>query len=60
MPRLDICLLGKFQIKVADQQGIALHQPRLQSLLAYLLLHRDTPHSRRKIAFLFWPDVPER
>jgi DNA-binding SARP family transcriptional activator len=33
--------------------------PRLQSLLAYLLLNRETPPSRHRLAFLFWPDSPE-
>jgi DNA-binding SARP family transcriptional activator len=33
--------------------------PRLQSLLAYLLLHQDAPQSRRFVAFLFWPDSVE-
>ncbi|RCK72700.1 MAG: TPR repeat:Bacterial transcriptional activator domain:Tetratricopeptide TPR_4 [Anaerolineae bacterium] len=33
--------------------------PRLQSLLAYLLLHREAPQARRYLAFLFWPDSSE-
>ncbi len=32
---------------------------RLQSLLAYLVLHRDAPQSRQHLAFLFWPDSTE-
>src|SRR4051812_4389599 len=35
------------------------HQVRLQSLLAYLLLHRNSPHARQHLAFLFWPDANE-
>lgn len=34
-------------------------QPRLQSLLAYLLLHRFTPQARQHVAFTFWPDSSE-
>src|SRR5437667_11949496 len=30
--------------------------PRLQSLLAYLLLHRSTPQGRSHLAFALWPD----
>ncbi len=32
---------------------------RLQSLLAYLVLHRQTPQPRQQIAFLLWPDSSE-
>ncbi|HLL80946.1 MAG TPA: BTAD domain-containing putative transcriptional regulator [Ktedonobacteraceae bacterium] len=32
---------------------------RLQSLLAYLVLHRDVPQQRQRLAFLFWPDTTE-
>jgi len=31
----------------------------MQSLLAYLLLHRDEPVPRSRLALLFWPDAPE-
>ena len=31
----------------------------MQSLFAYLLLHRDTPVSRAQLAFRFWPDATE-
>src|SRR6266566_4411645 len=30
--------------------------PRLQSLLAYLALHRGVPQSRSRIAYTLWPD----
>jgi DNA-binding SARP family transcriptional activator len=33
--------------------------PRLQALLAYLLLHREAPQSRSHVAFQFWPDSTE-
>src|SRR5262249_44362800 len=33
--------------------------PRLQSLLAYLLVHRQTLQSRQHLAFLLWPDSSE-
>ncbi|HEY5004969.1 MAG TPA: AAA family ATPase, partial [Ktedonobacteraceae bacterium] len=32
---------------------------RLQSLLAYLLLHRHAPQNRSHLAFLLWPDSTE-
>src|SRR5579859_3586593 len=33
--------------------------PRLQSLLAYLVLHRSGPQTRSHLAFLLWPDSTE-
>src|SRR5260370_1310896 len=33
--------------------------PRLQSLLAYLVLHRTAPQARSHLAFLLWPDSSE-
>ena len=45
------------------QQGgklvTTLNKPRLQSLLAYLILHRDAPQFRYHLAGLLWPDSPE-
>ncbi|GHO87370.1 hypothetical protein KSZ_53760 [Dictyobacter formicarum] len=35
------------------------HAPRVQSVLVYLLLHRDMPQSRSQLAFLLWPDTSE-
>ena len=62
---LHIRLLGGFQAhsSLPGVTGSALvttlNTPRLQSLLAYLLLYRDTPQMRQHIAFLFWPDSAE-
>ncbi len=54
--RLDICLLGGFSLRGAGQAVRGLNAERPQSLLAYLLLHRQAPISRRRLAFTFWPD----
>ena len=32
---------------------------RAESLLAYLLLHREAPQPRQRLAFLLWPDSSE-
>jgi DNA-binding SARP family transcriptional activator len=56
---LEIHLLGDFRLTYAGDPVDAIDTPRLQSLLAYLLLHRGAPQSRRRIAFLFWPDSTE-
>jgi len=59
MATLYIQLLGEFQLIYDDIPLAAVHSPRLQSLLAYLLLHRNAPQSRRRLAFLFWPASAE-
>ena len=58
--QLQIQLLNGFQIKADGEALDGFHQPRLQALLAYLLLNRGTPQSRRQIAFHFWPDSAEK
>jgi DNA-binding SARP family transcriptional activator len=58
-PRLRIQLLGDFRLTHGHELVTDIDTPRLQSLLAYLLLHRDAPQSRHRLAFLFWPDSPE-
>lgn len=60
MTTLQIYLLGRFQLIYDGKPVTTIHQPRQQSLLAYLLLHREIIHSRRDITFLFWPEAPER
>lgn len=59
MAALHIRLLGEFRFVYDDKQIVAIRQMRQQTLLAYLLLHRHTPHLRQQIAFLFWPDNSE-
>lgn len=60
MPTLYIQLLGNFRLDYNDDPAAIVTQKRVQSLLAYLLLHRDTPQSRQQVAFLFWPDSSEQ
>src|SRR3989440_2594005 len=59
MPTLHIRLLGDFSLIYDDRQVTSLNTTRLQSLLAYLVLHRDVPQQRQHLAFLFWPDATE-
>lgn len=56
---LHIRLLGEFGLVYGDTPVTAITSPRLQSLLAYLVLHRQAPQSRYHLAFLFWPDSSE-
>ncbi len=59
IPILRIQLLGGFQLISGDTPITAVELPRLQSLLAYLLMHRGTPIARQQLAFLLWPDSAE-
>lgn len=59
MPTLHIYLLGEFCIVYDKTPVTTIDWPRLQSLLAYLILHRDTAQSRTHLAFLLWPDSTE-
>ncbi len=56
---LRIHLLGSFRLLHRDEVVKGFDQARLQELLAYLLLHRDSPVPRQQLAFLFWPDLAE-
>jgi len=56
---LSVSLLGDFCIRHDEAPVTEVDTPRLQSLLAYLLLHRDAPQFRAHLAFLFWPDTTE-
>ena len=58
-PILCVSLLGDFCIKYDNAPVAEINTPRLQSLLAYLILHRYIPQSRAHLAFLFWPDTSE-
>ncbi len=40
--------------------SLDLGSPTTRSLFAYLLINRSHPIERRRLAFLFWPDVGER
>ena len=56
---LRVHLLGGFNLWVGDETISTLQAPRLQSLIAFLLLHRATPQSRQQIAFRFWPETTD-
>lgn len=58
-PALDIRLLGDFRLVYDDRPVTTVNTARLQSLLAYLVLHRHSPQARSHLAFLLWPDSSE-
>ena len=59
LPTLKIQLLGDFRLLYNDVPVSMAHLVRQQSLLAYLVMHRDSPQSRQLLAFMFWPDASE-
>jgi DNA-binding SARP family transcriptional activator/tetratricopeptide (TPR) repeat protein len=56
---LVVRLLGDADVRVGGDLVKAFGSPKLQSLLAFLVLRRDSPQLRQKVAFLFWPDSTE-
>ena len=56
---LEIQLLGNFHLVYDGKPVTGLDSPRLQSFLAYLLIHRESPLPRQQLSFLFWPDSSE-
>ena len=58
MVTLRIRLLGGVEV---EQDGVRqrVDSGRVESLLAYLLLHRDAPQSRQHLAYLLWPDTSD-
>src|SRR5262245_34649427 len=61
-PILHMRLLVAFQFVVTDATETPFNQlpaPRLQALLAYLVLHHDAPQPRQQLAFQLWPDTRE-
>jgi DNA-binding SARP family transcriptional activator len=58
-PILHIHLLGDFRLVLDETPVTTMTVPRIQFLLAYLVLHHDIPQDRTHLAFLFWPDSTE-
>lgn len=56
---LRVHLLGSFAVEYDGEPVTALRATRLQTLLAYLVLHCATPQPRQRIAFLFWPETSD-
>src|SRR5215218_3293128 len=58
-PTLRVRLLGELDLRLGELALPALESARAESLLAYLLLHRDAAQPRQRLAFLLWPDSTE-
>ena len=58
-PHLYITLFSRFQLCAHTAVLTTVNTPRLQALLAYLVLHPGIRQSRQHLAFLLWPDSTE-
>jgi DNA-binding SARP family transcriptional activator/predicted ATPase len=56
---MHITLLGSFCLLYDETPVTTIKTNRLQSLLAYLVLHRDAPQHRSHLAYRFWLDSTE-
>lgn len=56
---LEIRLLGEFSLAYNGRVVRGLSASRMQSLVAYLLLHRRMTLMRQQLAYLFWADSTE-
>jgi DNA-binding SARP family transcriptional activator len=56
---VEVRLLGQPRVLVEGRPVAAFASPRLLSLLAFLVFHRQAPVRRQRVAFLFWPDSTE-
>lgn len=59
MGMLKIQLLGEFRLDYNGALLSTVSTQRLQSLLAYLLIHRGAPQPRQRVAFLLWSESEE-
>lgn len=63
IPPLRVYCLGEFDIRSQDEPNTSLPKPatlKSQSLLIYLVWHRDRTHARDRIAGMFWGDNTDR
>ncbi|HEX8132399.1 MAG TPA: BTAD domain-containing putative transcriptional regulator, partial [Actinomycetes bacterium] len=63
MPRgtaaLRARLLGELELRLDGTALPPLESARAESLLAFLLVHREAPQPRQRLAFELWPDSTE-
>jgi len=60
MARLEISLLGPFQVTLDGESIGGFKSNKVRALLAYLAVEADKPHRRESLAGLLWPDWSER
>jgi hypothetical protein len=60
MARLDVSLLGPFQVTRDATPLSGFAYDKVRALLAYLVVEADRPWRRETLASLFWPDQDDR
>src|SRR5262249_47473874 len=60
MARLQLRLLGGFDLQAGPDHAVAIQLKKAQALLAYLACHPGQSHPRDKLATLLWPDIDDR
>lgn len=60
MSRLDIRLLGPFEVTLDGQRVVDFESDKVRALLAYLAVESDRPHRREALAGLLWSEWPEQ
>jgi len=60
MGRLNIRLLGSFQVDIAATPITKFESNKVRALLAYLVIESSQTHSREKLVALFWPEMPAK
>jgi DNA-binding SARP family transcriptional activator/predicted ATPase len=56
---MRIRLFGNLRISNSGQPVASVNTSRLQSLIAYLILHGEAPQPRERLAFVLWPGSTE-
>jgi len=56
---MRINLFGNLRISNSGRPVTSVNTSRLQSLIAYLILHGDAPQPRERLAFVLWPGSTE-
>lgn len=56
---LSLSLMGPFQVTLNGVPATGFESDKARALLVYLVVESERPHTREKLAGLFWPDWPE-
>jgi len=57
--RRQVFLFGKFCFEIDGKATYKIEPRKAEELLGFLLLNRDQPHSRERLADLLWGKLPK-
>lgn len=60
MARLELNLLGPFQVRLGEQPVTSFESVKVRALLACLAVEAARPQLRERLAELLWPDWPQQ